>query len=369
MLNWGLQNGTKVHKVKAKKNMTLMLITDPTKNGITFRIPKWVRFPMLALAIAIVLSVLYTVSYIADLESQLAAERSYVAENKYTIITKDFTIDDLEEVDAKRFDQLEALAMLTAQLKSQLNELEAYKQVIDEKLGSTEKTTDSQPTRRAVAGRSSEGTPRLGDNQPVINDLSAKLDTFLEEDGLLATGTEEEMDAFGDEVDRLIAELTDALDQLDVEQASYEVREEQVEEILPYWDAFPSVIPVSDTYVTSAFGYRRNPFGRGYEFHKGVDFKAYYQDVWATGSGVVTYSGYNNGYGYMVIIDHGFGIVTKYAHNSKLYVKEGDLVERYDVIARSGNSGRSSGPHLHYEIILDGENQDPMDFIYQGETE
>ncbi len=140
-----------------------------------------------------------------------------------------------------------------------------------------------------------------------------------------------------------------------------------MDEILPYWDAYPGVLPLEDTYITSPYGYRRNPFRSGVEFHKGVDLKAYYQDIWATGSGVVIYSGYNSGYGYLVIIDHGYGLVTKYAHNSKLFVEEGDVVERYDVVAKSGNSGRSSGPHLHYEILENGETQDPMTFIYKGE--
>jgi murein DD-endopeptidase MepM/ murein hydrolase activator NlpD len=178
------------------------------------------------------------------------------------------------------------------------------------------------------------------------------------------------VDVFELEINRLTEELQKSLGQMSIESTMYEKRDEKVDEMLPYWEAYPSIIPVANTYVTSPYGYRKNPFGRkSYEFHSGVDFKARYQDVWASGSGIVTYAGYNNGYGYMIIIDHGYGLVTKYAHNSKLKVEVGDLVERYDVIAKSGNSGRSSGPHLHYEVLLNGETQNPLDYIDKGEND
>ena len=356
-MNWGLQNGTKVHKVKARKNLTVMLITDPTKNGVTFRLPKWLRFPMMILPVLLLLGVLYTYGYIVDLESQVAAERSNVQSNAYTILNKEDTIEALEETDAKRFDQLEALAMMTVELKTRLSELEDYKNVIDDKLGSTDKTTDSQPTRSSALNR----TPKTSSlDTDEVDGIGGQED----ED---ARQVEEMQDDFAEEVDRLLLEISGAISEIDAEKASYEVRENQVDEILPYWEAYPGVLPLEETYITSPYGYRRNPFGSGVEFHKGVDFKARYQDIWATGSGIVTYAGYNSGYGYMIMIDHGYGLISKYAHNSKLYVEQGDVVERYDVIAKSGNSGRSSGPHLHYEILENGETQDPMTFIYKGE--
>ncbi len=359
-MNWGLQNGTKIHKVKARKNLTVMLITDPTKNGVTFRIPKWLRFPMLILPVIVLMGVLYTYSYIADLESQLAAERSNVQSGAYTILNKDTTIEELHEIDANRFEQLEGLAALAVELKHRLSELEDYKKVIDNKLGSTDKTTDTVPTRSSTTNR----TPKTSSlNSEEVYGVGGPVNT----DALETADIEAMSDDFAEEVDRLLMELSGDISEIDTEKTSYESRENQVDEILPYWKAYPSVLPVKDTYITSPYGYRRNPFGSGYEFHKGVDLKAYYQDVWATGSGLVIYSGYNNGYGYMVMIDHGYGLVSKYAHNSKLFVEEGDVVERYDVIAKSGNSGRSSGPHLHYEILENGETQDPMMFIYKGE--
>ena len=345
----------------------MMLITDPTKNGITFRIPKWFRFPILVLVVAMALGGMYTYSYIVDLESQLVQERSKTSSSDYDMMVLDQTIETMEQTEITRYNQLQSLAMLTVDLKDRLAELEAYKLVIDEKLGSAVITTTTQP--EAVTRRSS-GNPSLADNEPVLNDLTiteaSAMDPVDE-----ATMLHEETKAMGDdftlEVDRLIEELTETMDKIETEKVSYEVRDEQVDEMLPYWDAYPSAIPVAGTSITSPYGYRRNPLGYGYEFHKGVDFKAKYTDVWASGAGKVTFASYHSGYGYMVVIDHGYGLVTKYAHLSKIKVSVGDQVDRYDVIAVSGNSGRSSGPHLHYEVLENGESLNPMDYVYKGE--
>lgn len=135
-------------------------------------------------------------------------------------------------------------------------------------------------------------------------------------------------------------------------------------EVAIFENAYPSVLPLYPTYITSDFGKRRDPKGRGMDNHEGVDLKADYQEIWATGSGIVTHAGYLDSYGYLVEIDHGYGIVTRYAHNSKLLVSQGQTVDRYHVIAISGNSGNSTGPHLHYEIEVDGANQNPISVIY-----
>jgi len=125
----------------------------------------------------------------------------------------------------------------------------------------------------------------------------------------------------------------------------------------------PSILPVEGE-ITSPYGYRKNPFG-GYssEFHDGVDFACSYgTPVKATADGVVSFSGWNSVYGRKISIDHGNGIVTFYGHNSKLLVKVGDNVKKGDVIAYSGDSGRSTGAHLHYGAIINGKSADPLVF-------
>lgn len=133
---------------------------------------------------------------------------------------------------------------------------------------------------------------------------------------------------------------------------------------LAYLKAKPSIMPVSAS-ITSGFGYRKSPFtSRGSEFHKGVDFAAYYgQTVSSTGDGMVIFSGWHAGYGRTVIISHGYGITTLYGHNSKLLVKQGDKVKKGQAIAKAGNTGRSTGTHLHYEVKLNGKNVNPSNYF------
>lgn len=116
--------------------------------------------------------------------------------------------------------------------------------------------------------------------------------------------------------------------------------------------------------ITSSFGYRVHPILGYSRFHSGVDFGADYgSPIWAADTGVVIFSGWYGGYGQAVIIDHGGSITTLYAHASEVYVSEGDIVQRGQVIAAIGSTGLSTGPHLHFEVSLNGEPIDPMSYF------
>lgn len=118
------------------------------------------------------------------------------------------------------------------------------------------------------------------------------------------------------------------------------------------------VSPLSSYRVSSSFGPRWN------DFHKGVDLAAPMgSSVRASDGGIVTYSGWLGTYGYLVVIDHGNGFKTKYAHNSKLLVKVNQYVAQYEEIAKVGSTGNSSGPHVHLEILVDGQVVNPMSYI------
>ena len=115
--------------------------------------------------------------------------------------------------------------------------------------------------------------------------------------------------------------------------------------------------------ITSPFGYRTHPIRGTVIYHSGIDIGVDYGTaVSAADSGIVTYSGWANGYGYFVMIDHGNGIVSCYGHNQELLVQEGDKVSKGDVISLSGSTGDSTGPHLHFEVRQDGEPIDPTSF-------
>ena len=125
----------------------------------------------------------------------------------------------------------------------------------------------------------------------------------------------------------------------------------------------PAIRP-SGGWMTSRFGYRTSPFTGRKEFHKGMDIaNRKGTAILATADGTVSFAGKKGAMGNIVVIDHGHGLVTRYAHLSKALKKRGESVRRGDIIAQMGNSGRSTGPHLHYEVQLNGVPVNPAKYI------
>jgi murein DD-endopeptidase MepM/ murein hydrolase activator NlpD len=126
----------------------------------------------------------------------------------------------------------------------------------------------------------------------------------------------------------------------------------------------PTVWPVAGK-LESGFGGRSNPFGGGsYEFHSGQDIEAAWGDAVVAGaSGTVTFVGWQNGYGQLVVIDHGGGLTTRYGHLSHIDVAQGQTIARSQFIGRVGSTGRSTGPHLHYEVRFNDEPVNPLQYL------
>jgi murein DD-endopeptidase MepM/ murein hydrolase activator NlpD len=119
--------------------------------------------------------------------------------------------------------------------------------------------------------------------------------------------------------------------------------------------------------ISSPFGYRPDPFLGRPALHPGLDLvQEYGSDVKSTGAGRVTHAGPMGGYGNMVEIDHGNGLVTRYGHLSEILVEEGQQVKANEIVGRLGSTGRSTGPHLHYEVRVDGDPVDPIRFLKAG---
>jgi murein DD-endopeptidase MepM/ murein hydrolase activator NlpD len=150
--------------------------------------------------------------------------------------------------------------------------------------------------------------------------------------------------------------LQDQLDQL------YEIFQQKSVAL----SATPSILPVRG-YVISGFGARIDPFTGAPDFHTGVDvFAPYGTPVVATAAGQVVFAGPQGTYGQLIIIDHGFGIFTYYGHLSKVLIRKGDRVQRWQVIGLVGSSGRSTGPHVHYEIRYQNQPLNPLQFVVEG---
>ena len=130
-------------------------------------------------------------------------------------------------------------------------------------------------------------------------------------------------------------------------------------------NATPNIKPVHGWY-TSRFGYRISPFTGRLAMHNGLDIAASTgTPVMATADGVVSFAGYDPSYGKLVSIDHGYGVITRFGHNSQLFVQVGQKVRRRDVIAAVGNTGRSTGTHCHYEVRVNNVPVDPTNYILE----
>jgi len=139
---------------------------------------------------------------------------------------------------------------------------------------------------------------------------------------------------------------------------------DKMEELRSLMKSLPLSVPLDYYQLESRFGPRHDPFNRRSSFHTGIDLSApYMSPVHATAAGIVTYAGYVSDYGKVVEIDHGNGIATLYAHLHRYIVSVGQRVAEHEQVGFLGSSGRSSGPHVHYEVRVNDEPQDPEKFI------
>ena len=123
-------------------------------------------------------------------------------------------------------------------------------------------------------------------------------------------------------------------------------------------------LPVRQGAITSTYGYRTDPFTGRTAFHAGMDFSgAEGEDIYAVAAGIVSFAGQKSGYGNVIEVTHGDGYITRYAHAQRLAAKEGDMVAKDQVIAYMGSTGRSTGTHLHYEVLVNGKQIDPMTYV------
>jgi murein DD-endopeptidase MepM/ murein hydrolase activator NlpD len=166
-------------------------------------------------------------------------------------------------------------------------------------------------------------------------------------------------------VDRLSNGLDHLSKQAKIESISFQELDNFFKNQKSLLSSTPSIWPTRG-WVTSNFGFRKSPFTGLREKHEGWDIAARNgSPVRATADGVVVVEGREYGYGNLVEVDHGYGLVTRYGHNSKHLVKVGDRIKRGQVVSLVGSTGRSTGPHLHYEVLLHGVPVNPKNYILE----
>lgn len=166
--------------------------------------------------------------------------------------------------------------------------------------------------------------------------------------------------------DELFSEMDEMLIKLDGQERKMAVLESILLNTHIEQEIYISGRPISSGWLSSYYGVRKDPFTKMPAMHKGLDFAGEEgTDVIATGAGVVTWADSRYGYGNLVEIDHGDGIVTRYGHNKELLVNVGDLVAKGQAVGRMGSTGRSTGPHVHYEVLKRGKQIDPLPYVYR----
>ncbi|MFC1784522.1 M23 family metallopeptidase [Candidatus Neomarinimicrobiota bacterium] len=197
-----------------------------------------------------------------------------------------------------------------------------------------------------------ESVRELGVGGVVVN-KNTKIDNLLPDFASTITSLELDIDALTRKVK--------------LELSSYEDIYNKVQENSDRIKSIPTIRPINGGYLNAGFGYRIDPFDRVNRFHYGQDITANNgTPIYAPADGVVKIARYMGGFGKSLKIDHGFGYTTFYAHLSKFSIKRGNQIKRGDLIGYIGNTGRSTGPHLHYEVHYYGKPQNPLDYFFSG---
>lgn len=252
----------------------------------------------------------------------------------------------IEKQDSDRRDRymrenLDAMATKVGDLQARLLRMEAVSERLAGMAGvKPEELKRIEPAPVAASGPVKSGAAAQGGPLPALREVP-KVTTVEQLNALV-----EQMQASGDRNADVFTLIESRL------------FEKRLEALM-----IPSSQPLNGP-VGSGFGFRRDPFTGGSALHTGLDFPADVgTPIMAAAGGVVLSAGMHPQFGQLVELDHGNGLVTRYAHTSRMLVKQGDLVKRGQTIAEVGSTGRSTGPHLHFEVLVEGVQQNPAKFL------
>lgn len=253
--------------------------------------------------------------------------------------------------------------LLPATLAKRWNqEIKAQREELAETRGAAEENTRALARRIAQLNAQMMRLDAAGERMVKVADLDADEFNF----GQLPAVGGPETTALAEAADR--DPLLQALDRFETKLSDRERQLRVLEDLLLasrlQREVRPSGWPVASGFVSSLFGYRTDPFtGRG-AYHEGMDFAGRAgSDVLSVAAGLVTFADYRSGYGLLVEVNHGNGYVTRYGHNRQNVVKVGQTVRKGQRIATMGSSGRSTGPHVHFEVLLNGAVVNPQQYI------
>jgi len=300
----------------AKTYYTVLVVPDRSQRSMRFRVPQGLPTRLGIVAGVVVLVAVAAMFHYAHVVSRAADDRVVMEEN------------------AQLRGELLQIQQKVAQINKTLDRVEQ----LDQKLRQISMLSD--PDRNLAIGPvgTKQGEGELEGKQLVLDP----------EDG---PTVESKLDALSTEAAK--------------QEQSLQELQEYFEDQRTLLVSAPSVWPARG-FVTSDFGHRLDPYTAARTMHDGLDIAIPFGTaVHATADGTVVFASTEGGYGNLVVIDHGFGIKTRYGHLSQILVKAGQKVHRGDKVALSGNTGRSTGPHVHYEVRVNGIPQNPRKFILE----
>lgn len=333
-----LKSTSKRFKAAQRNKISFVVLRNASKNTQQISFTSWKFFGAAILTLSLIFCVsVMTVYYFFDHDKLLSKN---IALSKELVQQQD-EIDSLSSINTQQSEEIidlkDKLVYSAEYFNNKLEEVNELQGQVTTLVAALNKSTNSDiniPISRSF-DRSNQ----------VFNPLEATDDSNIYKELI----TEDEEDALSLYMEEQIAEFSKLV--------------EDVEDQLTYLECRPDAIPVIGQ-ITSYFGYRIHPITKKRSMHDGIDFGADSgTPIKAAGAGVVTFAGTNGGYGKIIVVSHGYGYKSLYAHNRTNFVKVGDKVVKGQQIAEVGNTGRSTGPHLHFEVHYNGVQINPMNIL------
>lgn len=324
------------------RKVTIMIIPDAQKQSKNIHINIPIFYTLSTILVTFVVGVTVSTTVLSVDNQYLSTENDTLKEKQVVHLD---TINNLITINSQQTQEIaslkanvEASALYFDDKLNELMEVEAYVTELVSILNEENDVNIQLPISRSME------TERILDINYAKADVTVSSNSIIDEMKLINES---------DEITNLIDSQADDYSQLISD----------VQNTLEFLEAKPDFMPV-DGRITSGFGMRRDPVSGYNKFHKGIDIATSRgDDIKAAGSGVVTFSGWNGDYGRVIIISHGYNYKTVYAHNNANYVEVGETVEKGQVIGEVGNSGKSTGPHTHFEIHYEGVQINPMELV------
>lgn len=329
-------------KLNFKERFTFLVIRNADQSVKQFQISKLLLLavPLTAMIAAalLIFSIGWLSSYKEELTNQVE-QLEYILEDKDgDLLSKEISIQNLQN-------EIIELSSQTADMQTRLERIADLEQELQELISSF-----NGKNKTASVQTLDEDTFHF----EMLDDASSMGGEYLPFDETQAL-------QLAEDTKLALEQMSNDLVVLDTNIAKImqEAKELQIQ-----LDRTPSFWPTKSTRITSKFGYRKDPITRKTAFHAGIDFGANYGDpIYAAGTGKVVEVGRNNIEGRYIVINHGYGLKSKYMHLSSTSVKKDQEVTRGDIIGKAGSTGRSTGVHLHFEIFKNGVQVDPLPYI------